>query len=309
MKKTGRERTSIIYQGPPRNDGLGWVNGDRFYLSGLRPYQAREGVELAKTLTGIGRETNEYRYDTAADMHTARYAGEIPNRRQIGAAVNIFGKDTREFVENWQRWNRNHFQKDPGKLWFITPGSEPRYLLARASAEAGTGAMDVDPTMISRLDKFDWGWVSDSPYYFGMQSDTELGVVTPGRRYSSKIYNPSTASVAYPVIYVSGAGSWTVKFRPRANEAESEVTINVPTLTADEEARIDFSPANPTFLKRNVKTGKVTNLWPFLTGKRPKAWLYPETVFSVWTEKSASPTGPPSRLPRVEFTPLFSSWI
>lgn len=309
MSNPGRGRTNIIYEGPPRHDGYKWIDGDKFHLSGDRRLQAKEGVELARTLTGIGREASEERYDSAADIHTARYVGKIPLRRQIGAALNILGDTPAEFVANFQRWERNHFQKEPGKLWFRTPGSEDRYLLARASSEAGLGGIDVDPTLTSSLKNYEWGWNSDSPYFMGRLSSTELKRDGQTTVYKADVYNPSTAEVVYPQVYVRGAGAWRVRLRTHAGDPSTEASLLTPLLSAEEEARIDFSPANPTFLKRNVNTGKVTNLWPFMVGKRPKAHLSPETTFRVVAERDAASQGAPAALPRVEFTPLFSSWI
>lgn len=309
MTNPGSGRTNIIYEGPQRHDGYQWVDGDKFHLSGDRHLQAKEGVELARNLTGIGREATEERFDTAADMHTARFVGKIPSRRQIGAALNIFGDTPADFVANFQRWERNHFQSEPGRLWFLTPGAEDRYLLARASSEAGLGGVEVDPTLTSSLKNYEWGWNSDSPYFFGRLSSTPLARQGSTRTYQAAVKNPSTADVVYPQIFLRGLGSWKVRFRALAGDPSTEISFNVPHLADNEEARIDFSPANPTFLKRNVSSGKVTNLWPTMLGKRPKAHLSPETTFLVVAERDPAAAGSPAALPRVEFTPLFSSWI
>lgn len=296
MALSGGDLTWVVYQGPPRWDGQKWINGDRFFLSGHSLYQRDLGVEWATEFTGLGRETVEERYDQPADLAGARYVTSVPDKRTVTGAVNIVGDSPGDFRFNHKRWLYNH-PSEPGKLWFFSDGEEPRYLLARKSAEAGTETVPKDPGLRA-LREADWGWTSDSPYYMGFKTIKELK--QSGNSYSATFFNPSTVDRVYPVLNLPGGASWKVNLGGKRGD------FTTPLLLSNESARIDFNPLNPTFLKRNLDTGEVTNLWPSMIGDRPRLWIEPLTKneFSV-TKAGGSTNG----LPTFEFTPLFSSWI
>lgn len=300
MALSGGDLTWIVYQGPPRFDGEKWENGDRFFLSGHRLYQAQEGVELASSITGLPRESNEERYDTPADIPEANFVGNVPSRRTLGCAVNIYGKTARETRDNYNRWIKNHPAKEPGKLWFFSSGAEPRYLKARASADAGVGTIDKEIGLLRRIEKLNWGWTSNSPYYYGMEASHDLKKVGSTNTYSATFYNPSTVERVYPRVYLPGPGVWELDLGGKRGK------FRTPTLATGDQAMIDFSPKNNSFLKKSA-AGVVTNLWPSMVGDRPNDWLSPLTknTYSITRISGATPT----TLPRIEFTPLFNSWI
>lgn len=300
MALSGGDLTWFVYQGPPRNNGEGWFNGDRFFLSGHHLYQAKEGVELATGITGLGRETNEERYDTPADIPEANFVASVPTRRTLGCSVNILGSTPRETRENYQRWIDNHPDGEPGKLWILSSGAEPRYLYARKSADAGVGTIEKEIGLLKRIEGMEWGWTSNSPYFYGMRASHPLKRVGTTNKYQATFWNPSTVKRVYPVVYVPGPGVWELDLGGKRGK------FRTPTLAANEEAMIDFAPKNNSFLKRNKDTGVVTSLWPSMVGDRPNDWLSPQTK-NTYEATKISGTG--TATPRIEFTPLFSSWI
>lgn len=288
MSFSGGDHVWAVYQGPPRSDGTKMVNGDRFFLGGHRQFQAREGVELARGMGGLLREISEYRYDTASEQPGSTFVGSASNKREINSSINVFGKNPADFRRNLRRWQDNHPQDSLGRLWFLTSDGEPRYLAVRPSTTAGLSNIDIDPTIMSKLEGVEWGWVSDDPYFNGYISRKEF----VGN--SVTFYNPSTANYIFPKVYLPGPGKYTVG------------EIVTPVLTADEIVRIDYNPVKETYVKRNMKTGVVQNLWYTLEGKRPKLHLEPQTKNTL----AISYTGAGSAMvPYVEFTPKFRSWI
>ena len=51
--------------------------------------------------------------------------------------------------------------------------------------------------------------------------------------------------------------------------------------------------------------GKVSNMWPYAYGKRPKFSLEAETTTTI----KVSCVGSPSKNPQLEFTPEYESWM
>lgn len=288
MSFSGGDHVWIVYQGPPRWDGEKMVNGDRFFLGGHRKYQAKEGVEFARGIGGLLRELSDYRYDTSAEQPGSTFVGSVANRREINASINVFGDSPADFRRNLRRWQDNNPQDSKGRLWFLTSDGEPRYLPVLPSVNAGLASVDMDPTILRKLEGMEWGWVSDDPYFSGYITRKEFV------NNSVTFYNPSTVKAVFHKIYLPGPGKYTVG------------DITTPTLTADEIARIDYDPQDQTFIKRNMSTGKVTNLWYTLEGKRPKEWLRPQTKNTI----SIQYTGTGRTMnPYVEFTPKFRSFI
>lgn len=304
MGLSGGDKAWIIYQGPPRWDGEQWVDGDRFFLSGNRALQGREGVELAPGVGGLILPTTEYRYDSSANIPGARYQGNIDGRRQINASVNILGGSPSEVRRNAAKWLRNHPDDEPGKLWVIHSDREPRYLYARKLDTAGVSEVEKDTALRKIYEGLEWGWDSDDPYYRGFQSVRELKQ-TGSHNFSRTFYNPSTVEEVFPTLYLPGGNqvSW------RVTRGYGRGTFTTPKLAANEEARLDFRPRNATFIKRNMDTGEITNLWPSMRGDRPRLSFEPETknTFSI-TLASGTSTEFQTQ-PRIVFTPLFKSWI
>lgn len=303
MARPEWDGTKIIYEGPPRWDGFEYVDGDSFCLSGPPGEQADLGVELAPEITGLGRESVEEIFDIASDVPGGRWIGEIGTRRTVSVALNFFGDNPAHLRSVIDRWERNHPSRVPGKpqmgfgkLWFKSKGIPDRYLFCRKSASAGTGTISVDIARISRLDKYDWGWTSDSPFFIGERKVHPL--VNSGVVFK----NISTADRTYPVIYVEGPSPGGNVSITNGLPGAAKM-LKVPALTADEELRIDFSPANPSYLKRNKVTGVVSNVWSQLYGVRPRFEMAPGVRHTV-----ASSVGPDAKV-RAEYTPLFSSWI
>lgn len=288
MSFTGGDHVWAIYQGPPREYGDKLINGDRFFLGGHRQFQAREGVELARGMSGLLRELSDYRYDTSSEQPGSTFVGSIPNKREINASINVFGDTPAEFRANLRRWQDNHPEDSEGRLWFLTSDGEPRYLPVRPSPSAGLSSIETDPTIMRKLEGMEWGWTSDEPYFLGYISRQDFvdGSVT--------FYNPSTAKVVYPKVYLPGPGKYTV----------GEITT--PVLTANEMVRIDYNPLHETYVKLNLTTGAVQNLWYTLEGKRPKLGLKPQTKNTISLTYTGTGT---SMAPYVEFTPKFRSYI
>lgn len=303
MALTGGDKTWIIYQGPPRWDGEKWVNGDRFFLSGHKALQGREGVELAPGVDGLILPTTEYRYDSSANIPGARYQDNIDGRRIINASVNILGSNPAETRANAEKWMRNHPDDEPGKLWFISDGSEPRYLYARRSEDAGIATLDNDPSIRDLYEGIEWGWDSNSPYYRGFRATNVLK--KDGATYSRKFFNPSTVKEVFPTLYLPGGSnvSW------RVSRGFQRGTFTTPRIAANEEIRLNFDPGSATFLKRNLDTGEITNLWPTMTGDRPRLSFEPETA-NTFKVDLVTGSGDDFRTePRIVFVPLFKSWI
>lgn len=305
MAFTGGDKTWIVYQGPPRWDGTKWINGDRFFLSGHHAFQGKDGVELSPGLTGLERGTSEYRYDTAANIPGANLVSSIDGRREISGAINILGSTPAEVRKNKRKWFDNHPGREPGRLWFFTSDSMPRYLYAVKTESAGLTTLENDPANRKLYDKFDWGWVSDDAFFRGYRETKRLKAGSQGR-YSRTFYNTSTASEVFPTLFLPGGGGSGVSWRvPRGYEQEDFVT---PRVLSHEEIRIDFDPTNPTFVKRDLITGDVTNLWPSMVGNRPKFSLEPKTMntFTAHVHSGAPDTS--NSEPRLVFTPLYISW-
>lgn len=303
MALTGGNKTWISYQGPPRWDGEEWVNGDRFFLSGHKALQGREGVELAPGVDGLILPTTEYRYDSSANIPGANYQDNIDGRRIVGASVNILGGSPDEVRSNAKKWLRNHPDDEPGKLWFFSDRSEPRYLYARKAAEAGIATVEKDPSIRKIYEGLEWGWDSDSPYFMGYRSTRSLK--QSGTSFSRRFYNPSTVREVFPTIYLPGGSnvSWRVT---RGYQRGDFVT---PRVAANEEIRLDFDPSESTFLKRNIDTGAITNLWPTMTGNRPRLSFEPETWNNFSVQLASGSASDFRTEPRLVFTPLFESWI
>ena len=263
MSFTGGDHVWTVYQGPPRETGEGKVNGDRFFLAGHRVYQAREGVEFARGISGLLRELSDYRYDTSSEQPGSTFVGSVANKREINSSINVFGKDPADFRANIRRWLYNNPEDSSGRLWFLTSDGEPRYLPVRPSVGAGLSGIDMDPTIYNKLEAMEWGWICDDPYFSGYVSRREFNNKT------LTFYNPSTAKVVFPKIYLPGPGRYTV----------GEITT--PTLTANEIVRIDYNPLHETYIKLNVVTGEVKNLWYTLEGQRPKYHLKPQTKNTI----------------------------
>lgn len=275
--------SQIIYEGPPHYERGVLVEGKKFHLSG-RPMQAKEGVELARGLSGILLPMQEYRYDTSADQPGSTFVSTVINRRRIESAINVFGDTKEEFAENWTSWVLNNPTNQEGKLWFISPGKEDRYAFVRPNSEAGSSSLDIDPYLYRKMENLTWGWESDYPYFFG---EKQRHYYSSGGSVS--IVNPSDAEEVYPKVYLSGPGSYVVG------------DIKTPVLTKDEMIRINFDPIRKTYVKRNTVTGEVTNLWYTLNGKRPELTLRSGESL---THKITMPgnTGAEAYL---EFTPLY----
>lgn len=302
MALTGGDKTWIVYQGPPRWTGSEWTNGDRFFLSGHKAFQGKNGVELAPGIDGLIMPTTEYRYDSSANLPGSKYQDNINGRRVINASVNILGSTPREVRENKEKWIRNHPEDEPGKLWFFSSGSEPRYLYALKSQEAGIATVDRDPANRNLYDKMEWGWDSDDAYFRGYRESKELK--QDGTSFSRTFFNPSTVREVFPTLYLPGGSnvSWTVTRGYQRGE------FTTPRIAANEEIRIDFDPAQSTFLKRNIDTGELTNLWPTMTGNRPRLSFEPET-WNTFTAKLTSGSASSFRTePRIVLTPLYLSW-
>lgn len=288
----------ITYEGPPRWDGTTWVTGDKFVLSGPRNERLAHGpgtgVELSKELSGLPRPEVEDRYDSAADLPGSRYVGSIPKRRTIKGAIN-FVADTPQLLRALMaKWDRNHPEKSPygkqftmGKLSFEATGSTPRFLLCRKTPEAGLGALEQDPAIHRRLLGLEWGWVSDSPYFMG----ADITVPISGPTTFTTVGTVST----YPVVYVTGpSAGGPLVFTDGINTS----TVTLPQISAGEELRIDYHPADMSLLKRTIATGDVKSVWSKLYGQRPKFSLEPGVKHTVTYTGEA----------KLIYTPLFLSW-
>lgn len=288
MSFTGGDHTWVVYQGPPRWDGEKLFNGDRFFLGGHSRYQAQEGVELARGMSGLLRELSEYRYDTSSEQPGSTFVGSVANKREINSSINIYGKNPSDFRRNLRKWLDNNPEDSSGRLWFLTSDGEPRYLNVRPSINAGISSIDMDPTLLNKLEGVEWSWVSDDPYFSGYITRKEFV------NNSVTFYNPSTAKEIFPKVYLPGPGRYVVN------------GITTPILTADEVIRIDYNPLDETYVKLNTKTGIPKNLWYTLEGRRPKFHLKPQTKNTM----KITYTGTGRTMdPYVEFTPKFRSWI
>lgn len=255
---SAEDRLNIVYEGPPTVVGGSSVPGDRFCLAGDRLKQAQEGVELARGLSGILRQNVEYRYDTSANQPGSTFIDYVGNRRIFQGSINVFGDSPGEFRSVWRRWIKSHPYDREGKLWFYTSDAPDRYAFVRPSAEAGMSSLDIDPNIFSKFTDLEWGWESDYPYLFG-----NIQRVDFDEQGVAEFMNESDVRDVYPKIYLPGPGRYIMN------------GITTPTLSADEVIRFNFDPMRETYVKRNVKTGAVTNLWYTLVGKRPKMVLTP----------------------------------
>ena len=295
MKVSGGDKTWIVYQGPPRWDGSKWYDGDRFFLSGHGLYQCDQGVELARGITGLERPGSDYRYSTSANVPGSTFIDRVYARRDLGCSINILGDSPEELRRNKRRWMNNHPEQGEGRLWFFSADGDPRYLPVQPLAEAGTSTLDVDPAIRSLYEGFEWGWTSDSAFFLGYKHKQELTKKSTNK-YSKTFYNPSTAAEVYPVLYLYGAGTWTL--------AVGESKIKTPKLDNGDVVRIDFNPRNSTYLLRKPD-GSLKNLWPTLVGKRPDFFLEPQTKNTFEVSYSGSS---PDKNPVLEYTPAFLSW-
>lgn len=282
MANNKKDTLLITLEGPPSvtEDG-DLLQGDIFHLSGQG--QGKEGVELARGFSGLLRPALEYRYDTSAEQQGSTFVGVVATRRRLEAAVNVFGDTPKEFRANWRRWMRNNRPQVESKLWFESSDSAKRYAFVRVSAEAATEALDTDPSLLRLVRDMPWTWESDYAYFFGEKERVEYD--SSG---TAVFRNDSDVDEVYPKIFLPGPGSYTVG------------DITTPTLTADEVVRINFNPEHSTYVKRNIKTGVVTNLWYLLNGKRPRWQLQPD---SINTHKITFTNA--ESVPYLEYTPLY----
>lgn len=294
------DQPTIVYQGPPRWTGNEWVNGDRFVLSG--DGKGNLGVEIAGAVSGLERETVEYRYDEDVNTPGSMFTGSVAARRDIMATINILGTDPKDLRRNKRRWDRNHHNKQPGQLWFLTSDGSPRYLKAIKSDTAGTASLDKDPHLRSVYEGWDWGWTSNSPYFSGYEEVRTMPSISD-RLYERHFYNESTAPTVYPKVVVYGPGEFEV------DGGFSYGPLRLPAIGAGEVLRVNYSPTDRTVLKRRVDgTGDVVNMWSALNGQRPHMSLEPET-HNTMTVKNVSPNQTPDQEPELSFIPLFSSWV
>lgn len=285
MSETGLQ---IIYEGPPRYEDGYLVEGKKFHLSG-RPEQAKEGVELARGVSGLLRPAQEYRYDTTAEQPGSTYVSAVRNRRRIDSSINVFGDTAEEFHNNWRSWVDNSPVDVEGKLWFISPFQPPRYAFVRPSEEAGQSALDMDPFLYRKLEGLEWGWESDYAYFFGEEE------ITVPFDLSGKVQFTPEGDVEkmYPKVYLPGPGEY------RIGDVNG---FRTPVLTEDEVIRFNFDPQRKTFVKRNMVTGEVTNLWYMLDGKRPEAVIRAGETFEMTI---IPPKGIETNLAYLEYLPLY----
>lgn len=286
----------IVYQGGPRWDGEKWINGRKYVLSGRG--KLNYGVELSPGVSGLNRAASEYKSDTTANIPGAVFVTELANKREIKAAINILGDTPEEFRKFTAEWERNNRTANPGRLYLVNKGSEPRYLTVRPSENANLGTHDKDPSLIRGVKEWDWGWESDDAYFSGLKRDYELKPGSLGE-FSRTFYNPSTAPVVFPTLILPGGCSWTIR---NFDEIGDRSTVRIES---GEEARLYANPGKPTFLKKDV-SGEIVNLWPTLAGRRPKIALEPETRNKIELQAFG---GTPDAAPRIVFTPLFQSWV
>lgn len=284
---SGKDLLEITYEGPPQLVNGEWVNGDTFFLAGDRNRQAREGVELARGISGILRPAMEYRYDTSADQPGSTFVDYVTGRRTIQCSVNVFGDTPSDLRRNWRRWLKNNPPHVEGKLWFRTSDAPKRYAFVRPGPNAGSSTLDYDPMLLAKMENIEWGWESDFSCLFGeivRKNYSSTGTV--------EVVNPSDIDGVYPKVYLVGPGRFQVN------------GITTPTITADETIRLNFDPMRQTYVKRNMKTGAVTNLWYTLAGKRPEMSV-PQGAFTHSIKAlSGSPTAS-----YIEFTPLYQGVI
>lgn len=300
MAISGGDRTWVVYQGPPRWDGEKYTNGDRFFLSGHRALQGREGVELAMDWGGLERPSSEYRYDTSVNIPGARLTSVIDGRREVTGGINILGDTPAEVRANKNKWMLNHPDKEPGRLWFFSSNSMPRYLLAVKSETAGLSSLPKDPAIRKLYEGFEWGWTSDDAYFRGYR-ETKTLRKTGTNTYSRTFFNTSTVEHVYPVLFLPGGPGVQYK----VTKGYKRGTFTTPTIAANEEVRINFDPKEATYLKRNIDTGQITNLWPTLAGDRPRLSLEANTKNTFEVEVVS---GTPEKEPRLIYVPLYKSW-
>lgn len=265
--------------------------------------QGRQGVELSGSISGLELPASESRYDSSANIPGAALQDVIEGRRQISAAVNILGDTPAEVRKNKRKWLLNHPKTEPGKLWFFTSDGMPRYLYAVKSESAGSTSLDKDPAIRRLYESFEWGWNSDQAHFRGYRETKKLKPGSGGEFFRT-FYNPSTVEEVFPTLYLPGSagGRWRIKL---GFEQPHFVT---PVIAANEEIRLDFDPSKATFVKRNLDTGEITNLWPTMMGERPRFSLERETknTFSVTLQGGNAAQFRTD--PRLVFTPLFTSW-
>lgn len=304
MAFSSGDRTWVVYQAPPVWNGYEWVNGERFFLSGHGAYQSDQGIELARDLTGLERESTDYQYDQGANRPGAKYQGQTAEKREIAGAVNILGDSPAELRRNKRRWMDAHPDGNPGKLWFFSSDSAPRYLNVLKSSMAGVGSLETDPSLTNIYRDLEWGWVSDGAYFKGYRYKKAFRH-RGAKTFSATFYNDSTVPQVYPILYLPGPGKW------RFSLGWNSVNFVTPTIGANEEARISFNPLDKSFLLRNKITGKTTNLWPSMVGQRPEFSLEAQTKNTMVIELAeGNPADFSTELtaPQLVFTPEYHSW-
>lgn len=287
----------IIYEGPPRWDGRKWINGDTFTISGL--HQGDKGVELAPSVGGLERPTKTYRYDSLANGSISKFRDALADKRKIDASVNIYGKNKKELRDNKRRWFRNHDEDNPGKLWFKPTDAPARYMLARLGQEAAVGDVEKDPDLRRIYEGFEWGWESDNANFYGEKQVLDFqSSAYGGGHYSLSVKNPSTAPEVFPKLYLYGPGKYTFSLGYMQGNF---TTVDIPSGST---VRINFDPLERTYLMMD-SNGKVSNMWPYAYGNRPKFSLEAETTTTI----KVSCTGSPEKPPQLEFTPEYESWM
>lgn len=293
------DQPRIVYQGPPRWDGRKWLNGDKFVLSGKG--KGDLGVELAGAVAGLDRGAVEYRYDAGANTPGSRLTSQVAGRREMPAAINILGDTSHELARNKQRWEQNHPDKRPGRLWVLSEFSAPKYLEVFKSEVAGTATLDKDPFIRNVYEDWEWGWTSDHPYFFGYEEVRELEP-QGGGKFSESFFNDSTAPQVYPKLVLYGPGRFEI------DAGYGREPILLPDLAAGQMMRVNYDATEKTLLRQPIDgSGPVTNIWPLLRGQRPRMSFDPQSHTTVTVTNRAS--GTPARNPELIYTPEFVSWV
>ena len=291
----------IVYQGPPRWDGTEWINGDKFFISGDKFNHRNLGVELANSIDGLEFPTREFRYDTDANTPGSRFVSSVATRRSLKCSVNIFGDSVEEMRKAKDRWFLNHPEGSPGRLWFFTNTGEHRYLSAYAAENAGSATYDKDPGLRG-VTTLEWGWTSDSPYFYGFR-EKKLLKPKGGGVYEGYFYNPSTAPQVFPEVFLPGFGQWELSL------GYEQPTFRTPNLADGDVAKLDYDQKALSFTCKR-KDGRIENLWPSMVGNRPMYCLEPQTINKV-TIRNLNEVGndrPKSKWPYLSFTPEYISW-
>jgi len=298
------DKTWVIYRGPDRS---------RFFLAGMRG-QGKQGVEWARGVVGLDRPPTELVWLQEAHQNGADLVGSNTDVRTLSFAVNIYGKNPRQFRAFYDNWKRANRFDQYGRLYFVNSYSGVRFSDVLLG-EAPSGSIEMDPAIRRGLAGYPYKWVAPNPYYKGYTETFEFPVMPPNTSGIStmnvRVRNLGD-SYTYPIIGLPGPGTWTIPLGTRFPDQwghenvgpfDGQV-IELPPLKTGQAMWLNTDPRIET-IDMVTAEGKKTNLWAQMGGKRPR-FRFPGNTSELWPLSVKN--GTVGALGKIVIQPLYTTF-